>query len=92
MSLESFESLSKSLFSGKSIFFSQRRENLAKLAKKNIAITTDNLAISFDSSGKPRVAVIGDYFKASQEIADLIGKLFLEDQTKAEDLEKAFFS
>ncbi|MGB9622342.1 MAG: hypothetical protein ACPL07_00725 [Candidatus Bathyarchaeia archaeon] len=62
------------------------------MAKKNIAITTDNLAISFNPSGKPNVTILGDYFKASKEIADLIGKLFLKDQAKALSLEEAFYS
>ncbi|MEM0049780.1 MAG: hypothetical protein QXW39_04505 [Candidatus Bathyarchaeia archaeon] len=79
-----FTSFTKQLLSSK--------VRLEELASKNIAITTDNLAISFDSFGKPSVTIIGDYFKAYKEFADLIGKLHFEAARKAEEIEKVFHS
>ncbi|MEM2172757.1 MAG: hypothetical protein QXS66_05875 [Thermoproteota archaeon] len=79
-----FASFTNQLFSPK--------VGLEELASKNIAITTDDLAISFDSFGKPRVEVVGDYFKASRELAELIGKFQFEDLDKAEEMERAFYS
>ncbi|MEM5878982.1 MAG: hypothetical protein QXU74_00625, partial [Candidatus Aenigmatarchaeota archaeon] len=92
----SLQSLGKGLGKGKFNIFAKQlfspKVRLEELASKNIAITTDNLAISFDSSGKPSVTVIGDYFKASKELADLVGKLQFEDLAKAEEMERAFYS
>jgi hypothetical protein len=38
-------------------------------------VTTENLAINFDPSGRLSLTLIGDYFKAYKEVNDLIGKL-----------------
>jgi len=66
--------------------------SIEKLFSKNIPITTENLAINFDDFGRPRITLIGDYFKASKEVADLAGKLIVSDTAKALELEEAFSS
>jgi len=63
-----------------------------KLLEKKLPVTTENLAINFDNFGKPGLTLIGDYFKAYRELADLIGKLSVSDPAKAEELEGAFNS
>ncbi|MEM3382291.1 MAG: hypothetical protein QXQ11_09075, partial [Candidatus Bathyarchaeia archaeon] len=92
MSRVNIASLSKGLGKGKFAKQLFSKSKIEELASKNIAITTDNLAISFDSFGKPSVTVIGDHFKAYKEFIDLIGKLWLEDVSKAEEIEQAFYS
>jgi len=63
-----------------------------KLAAKNLPVAGENFIINFDAFGSPEIVVTGDYFKAHEEIADLIGKLSLEDPDKAEAIEGAFYS
>jgi hypothetical protein len=65
---------------------------LERLFEKSIPITTENLAINFDDFGRPSLTLIGDYFKASKEVADLVGKLAVSDTDKALELEGAFSS
>jgi hypothetical protein len=69
-----------------------KKLSVEKLFSKNIPITTENLAINFDDFGRPSLTLIGDYFKASKEVADLVGKLAVSDTAKALELEDAFSS
>ena len=41
---------------------------------------------------RARLTLVGDYFKAYEELAGLLGKLSVIDPAKAEELEDAFFS
>ncbi|MBO3754470.1 MAG: hypothetical protein FGF53_06325, partial [Candidatus Brockarchaeota archaeon] len=66
-------------------------KGIESLAENNIPITTDNLAINF-GSGRANVFVMGNHFKALQEVADLVGELELRDPDKAEAIERAFHS